>query len=155
MSEPVVENVQLSKNDNSLVSSVLNIFNKNYLYIGLVVGFVVGVVLYYLFIKNKKDMNISSQPQEFMLLQKQLMEQQMINQQLGQQLQYLHMKQQENNQQHNIVLEHPNKSDNSENTDDINKEILRIQSKENQTTAQHNLTQSDLEEIKKKFEATN
>ena len=155
MSEPVVENVQLSKNDNSLVSFVLNVFNKNYLYIGLVVGFVVGVVLYYLFIKNKKDMNISSQPQEFMLLQKQLMEQQMINQQLGQQLQYLHMKQHENNQQNNVVLEHPNKSDNSENTDDINKEILRIQSKENQTTAQHNLTQSDLEEIKKKFEATN
>ena len=170
------------KNELGFIDSIVKKIsdNKIYIYIGIAV-LILGLVLYYFYTKNKKETAINksdtTKPQEQFTIDSngnpvkefnksvESFNSQMNNMPvlplpklvqelpLPKPIQELHM------QQNKIKLEHPadsdtldnyenSSSDNTSNNDDFE----QIQSNENINIAQHNLTNSELEEINRKLE---
>lgn len=93
----------------------------------------------------QKQMLEKQQQQQMMMLQ----QQQMLAQQQQQQM----LAQQQ--QQNRIKLQHPVEMDETPASDELNAELARIQSNEDENVAQHNLTNSELAEINHKLEMMN
>jgi hypothetical protein len=96
--------------------------------------------------------------QDIQMLQKQMMEKQMMEQQmLAQQEQMMQqqMMQQQMVLQNKIKLQHPGDYNETPASEEINAELARIQSNEDDNVAQHNLTNSELAEINHKLEMMN
>jgi len=167
--------------------------NKIYIYISIGI-IVLGLVVYYFYIKNKKSqLALSDQPsqlkvsetlqpqeQEYYLFDKNgnpvkvsrnisgnvsiinqqpsqqeiMIQKQMMEQQMRQQQDIAHFNTNAQMQDKpKIKLEHPSNDSDSDN--DINVELTRIKANENENIAEHNLTHSELEEINKKLEMMN
>lgn len=163
--------------DNNTTSGLLSTIiqkindNKSYVYIGLFI-IVLAVASYYFFYKNVQETMNSVEPTvlvnnesqqnalpkldsvpiqhpsqgEFEMLMQQHQSVMQHNAILQQQL----MMQQQKEQKQNIQLKHPN-----DDSDDIERELQRINANEDEQVGQHNLTQTDIDEIHRKLNTMN